>query len=144
MATDVSVPSSSGHGVKLVASPMVFIQPKLSSICAAAATWPVDITDKTGRPTVGALAGLTAADGATVISDYFEPLAFGTKTLSRDGVHRVDQVLLIEPIEGIPDTTVDQRSAIALVASQHGQFTVFAWSSIREMVHAYRLEAATI
>ena len=87
--------------------------------------------------------GLTAVDGATVISDYFEPPAFGAKILSGDGVHRVDQVLLTEPIEGIPDTTVDQRNAIALVASQDGQFTVFAWSSIREMVHAYRLEAAT-
>src|SRR2546422_10909642 len=56
--------------------------------------------------------GLTAVDGATVISDYFEPPAFGAKILSRDGVHRVDQVLLTEPIEGIPDTTVDQRNAI--------------------------------
>src|SRR6266446_10669096 len=59
--------------------------------------------------------GLTAVDGATVIYEYFEPPAFGAKMLSRDGVHRVDQVLLTEPIEGIPDTTVDQRNAIALL-----------------------------
>src|SRR6266571_8709861 len=62
---------------------------------------------------VDALAGLTAVDGATVISDRFEPLAFGAKILTHDGVHRVDQILLTEPIEGIPDTTVDQRNAIA-------------------------------
>ena len=111
---------------------------------------------------VDALAGLTAVDGATVISDRFEPLAFGAKILSRDGAHRVDQVLLTEPIEGIPDTTVDpahlggtrhlsaaqfahdQRNAIALVASQDGQFTVFAWSSIHNIVHAFRLEALLI
>jgi hypothetical protein len=88
-----------------------------------------------------------------------EPLAFGAKILNRDGVHRVDQILLTEPIEGISDTTVDpaalggtrhlsaaqfahdQRDAIALVASQDGQFTVFAWSSLKKMVHAHRLEA---
>ncbi len=109
-----------------------------------------------------ALAGLTAVDGATVISDQFEPLAFGAKILTRDGVHRVDQILLTEPIEGVPDRTVDpahlggtrhlsaaqfahdQRNATALVASQDGQFTVFAWSSVKNMVHAHRLDALLI
>src|SRR5437588_832654 len=56
---------------------------------------------------VDALAGLTAVDGATVISDHFEPLAFGAKILTRDGIHRVEQILLTEPIEGIQDTNVD-------------------------------------
>jgi hypothetical protein len=111
---------------------------------------------------VEALAGLTAVDGATVISDYFEPLAFGAKIVTGDSVHRVDRVLLTEPIEGIADTTVDpahlggtrhlsaaqfahdQRDAIALVASQDGRFTVFAWSSVHGMVHAHRLEALLI
>src|SRR6267143_6546837 len=108
---------------------------------------------------VDALAGLTAVDGATVVSDYFEPLAFGAKILTRDGIHRVEQILLTEPIEGIRDTTMDpahlggtrhlsaaqfthdQRDAIALVASQDGQFTVFAWSPTEEMVHANRIDA---
>jgi hypothetical protein len=111
---------------------------------------------------VDALAGLTAVDGATVISDYFEPLAFGAKIVSGDGVHRVDQILLTEPIEGISDATLDpahlggtrhlsaaqfvhdQRDAIALVASQDGRFTVFGWSSTHGMVHAHRLEALLI
>ena len=111
---------------------------------------------------VDALAGLTAVDGATVISDHFEPLAFGAKIMTRDGIHRVEQILLTEPIEGIRDTTIDpahlggtrhlsaaqfthdQRDAIALVASQDGQFTVFAWSPTQDMVHAYRLEALLI
>jgi len=109
-----------------------------------------------------ALAGLTAVDGATVISDHFEPLAFGAKILTGDGVQRVDQILLTEPIEGIGDTNVDpvllggtrhlsaaqfardQRDAIALVASQDGRFTVFAWSSLHGMVHAHRMEALLI
>src|SRR5579883_564352 len=91
---------------------------------------------------VEAIAGLTAIDGATVISDAFEPLAFGAKILSRDGVHRVNQVLFTEPIEGVADRVVDpaqlggtrhlsaaqfahdQQNAVALVASQDGQFTV--------------------
>src|SRR5215467_13355914 len=111
---------------------------------------------------VDALAGLTAIDGATVISDRFEPLAFGAKILTRDGVHRVDRILLTEPIEGMRDTTVDpahlggtrhlsaaqfahdQRDAVALVASQDGQFTVFAWSSLKNIVHAHRLDALLI
>src|SRR5881296_747485 len=111
---------------------------------------------------VDALAGLTAVDGATVISDHFEPLAFGAKILSRDGLHRVEHVLLTEPIEGVADTIVDpvhlggtrhlsaaqfahdQRDAIALVASQDGQFTVFAWSPLKNMVHAHRLDALLI
>jgi len=35
----------------------------------------------------------------------------------------------------------DQRDALALVASQDGRFTVFAWSPCEEMVHAHRVEA---
>jgi hypothetical protein len=35
----------------------------------------------------------------------------------------------------------DQRDSIALVASQDGRFTVFAWSPCEAMVHAHRVEA---
>src|SRR5437867_12037883 len=49
---------------------------------------------------VDALAGLTAVDGATVISDQFEPLAFGAKIMTRHGLPRVAQILLTEPIAG--------------------------------------------
>ena len=35
----------------------------------------------------------------------------------------------------------DQRDAVALVASQDGRFTVFAWSPCESMVHAHRVEA---
>ena len=34
----------------------------------------------------------------------------------------------------------DQRDAVALVASQDGRFTVFAWSPCEAMVHAHRVE----
>jgi hypothetical protein len=35
----------------------------------------------------------------------------------------------------------DERAALALVASQDGRFTIFAWSPCEEMVHAHRVEA---
>src|SRR5262249_24002060 len=106
---------------------------------------------------VDALSGMTAVDGATVISDQLEPLAFGAKILARNGP--VEEVLLTEPIEGVRDARVaplqlggtrhlsaaqfahDQPDAVALVASQDGRFTVFAWSSLHQVVHAHRLEA---
>ena len=34
----------------------------------------------------------------------------------------------------------DQPDAVALVASQDGRFTVFAWSPCDEVVHAHRVE----
>jgi hypothetical protein len=109
-----------------------------------------------------ALAGLTAVDGATVISDHFEPLAFGVKILTRDGANRVNEVLLTEPIEAVGDKKIDpsqlggtrhlsaaqfahdQQNAVVLVASQDGRFTVFAWSKTHQMVHAHRLEALLV
>jgi hypothetical protein len=123
---------------------------------------PPEVSPMTQQSAVDTLAGLTAVDGATIISDEFEPLAFGAKILTRDRIHRVAEILLTEPIEGVHDTTVDpaqlggtrhlsaaqfahdQRDAIALVASQDGQFTVFAWSSLKDIVHAHRLDALLI
>jgi hypothetical protein len=107
---------------------------------------------------VEAIAGLTAVDGATVISDQYELLAFGAKIARRKGSAQVEQVVVTEPIIGAVTATVnpaqlggtrhlsaaqfvyDQRDAIALVASQDGHFTVFAWSPCEEMVHAHRVE----
>jgi hypothetical protein len=34
----------------------------------------------------------------------------------------------------------DQRDAFALVASQDGRFTIFAWSPCDDAVHAHRVE----
>jgi hypothetical protein len=111
---------------------------------------------------VDALAGITAVDGAAIISDLFEPLAFGAKILNRDGTTRVQQVLLTEPIEGVEDRIVDaahlggtrhlsaaqfvhdQRNAIALVASQDGRFTLLAWSEAHRIVHAHRMDALLV
>jgi len=111
---------------------------------------------------VDALAGLTEVDGAAIISDLFEPLAFGAKILTRDGASRIQHVMLSEPFEGVPDAKVDaaqlggtrhlsaaqfvhdQRNALALVASQEGRFTVLAWSDALQLVHAHRMDALLI
>jgi len=107
---------------------------------------------------VEAVAGLTAVDGATVISDQYELLAFGAKIVRRKGSAQVERVVVTEPVMGgvssvVPPVQVggtrhmsaaqfvqDQRDSVALVASQDGRFTVFAWSPCEEMVHAHRVE----
>ena len=108
---------------------------------------------------VDIVAGLTAVDGATVITDRYELLAFGAKIARRDGCPRVESVTMTEPIEGSVATAInpaelggtrhlsaaqfvhDQRNAVALVASQDGHFTVFAWSPCEAVVHAHRVES---
>ena len=80
------------------------------------------------------------------------------KIVARNGGDRVERVVVDEPVEGSQETIVepsqlgntrhlsaaqfasDQRDSIALVASQDGRFTVFAWSASRGMVMAHRLE----
>jgi hypothetical protein len=108
---------------------------------------------------VDALAGLTAVDGATLITDHYDLLAFGVKIGRADGRPRVERVVLTEPVEGgaarvltplelggtrhlsAAQFAQDQPDAVALVASQDGRFTVFAWSAREGMVHAHRVEA---
>ncbi len=107
---------------------------------------------------VDAVAGLTAVDGATLITDRFELLSFGVKIARPDGRSRVERVSLTEPIEGGGASVVaplelggtrhisaaqfaqDQQDSVALVASQDGRFTVFEWSPREGMVHAHRVE----
>ena len=110
------------------------------------------------RRAVDAIAGLTAVDGAAVLTNSYELLGFGAKISRRQGQPRVEQVTVTEPVEGIVAAIVhpeqlggtrhlsaaqfihDQHDALALVASQDGRFTVFAWSPCEEMVHAHRVE----
>jgi hypothetical protein len=111
------------------------------------------------RNAVDGIAGLTAVDGATVLTDRYELLAFGAKIVRRPRWPQVDRLIVTEPIEGAEALLIepsqvggtrhlsaaqfvhDQRDAIALVASQDGRFTVFAWSPCEDMVHAHRIEA---
>jgi hypothetical protein len=104
------------------------------------------------------VAGLTAVDGAVVLTGQYEMLGFGAKIARRRGSPRVEQVTVTEPIQGSAPVLVhpemlggtrhlsaaqfvhDQRDAVALVASQDGRFTIFEWSSCEEMVHGHRVE----
>jgi len=107
---------------------------------------------------IDGIGGLTAVDGATIITDQYEVLAFGAKIVRRPGWDQVSSVVVTEPIEGTSAITAepgqlggtrhlsaaqfahDQRDAIALVASQDGRFTVFGWSPCELKVHARRIE----
>lgn len=111
------------------------------------------------RRTVDTIGGLTAVDGATVINDRYDVLAFGAKIRRPEGSPPVDRWVITEPVVGNLPIVVqptehggtrhlsaaqfvyDQRDALALVASQDGKFTVFAWSPCEEMVHAHRVES---
>jgi hypothetical protein len=107
---------------------------------------------------VDAIAGLTAVDGAAIMTDQYDVLAFGAK-IGQRGATRVEQAVITEPVVGDVATVVqplelggtrhlsaaqfvhDQRNSIALVASQDGRFTIFAWSPCEQMVHAHRVES---
>jgi hypothetical protein len=108
---------------------------------------------------VDALAGLTAVDGAAVMTDKYELLAFGAKIARRRGGQPVERVVLTEPIEGsvaavnapsqlggtrhlsAAQFIQDQKEGLALVASQDGRFTILAWSPCDNLVHAHRVDA---
>jgi hypothetical protein len=108
---------------------------------------------------VDAVAGLTAVDGATIITDRYDLLAFGVKIARGDGNGPVEEVFVTEPVvDAVPERMPpgqlggtrhlaaaqfvhDQRDAFALVASQDGRFTIFAWSPCNAAVHAHRVEA---
>jgi sensor domain DACNV-containing protein len=111
------------------------------------------------RRAVDMIAGLTAVDGATVINDHYEVVAFGAKIARPDGRSPIEKWVVTEPIVGNVPVVVhstehggtrhlsaaqfvqDQRDSLALVASQDGRFTVFAWSPCEGMVHAHRVES---
>ncbi|MBP1635276.1 MAG: hypothetical protein H6Q10_1850 [Acidobacteria bacterium] len=111
------------------------------------------------RTVVDGIAGLTMVDGATVITDAYELLAFGVKIRRRAGSPQVERVVSMEPVLGATATEVepsglggtrhlsaaqfvqDQPQALALVASQDGRFTVFGCPPGQGDVHAHRVEA---
>lgn len=105
------------------------------------------------------IAGLTAVDGATIINDRYEVLAFGAKIGRAKGSAQVEEILQTEPVVGNIPSVVhpvqnggtrhlsaaqfihDQHKAIALVASQDGRFTIFSWAPCEGKVQAHRVDA---
>ena len=110
------------------------------------------------RWAIDIVGGFTAVDGATIINRQYELIAFGAKIARSEMSTPVDQIVTTEPVvDGVAEFIhpgqnggtrhlaaaqfiYDQRDAIALVASQDGHFTIFAWSEHLEMVHAHRID----
>jgi hypothetical protein len=108
------------------------------------------------------IAGLTAVDGAMVISRDFNVYTFGAKITRKENSKAIDTILYIEPIDGGEATEkfvgdlggtrhlsaaqfiYDQRDSLAMVASQDGHFTVFSWSGIAQKVQAHRIDTLLI
>jgi DNA integrity scanning protein DisA with diadenylate cyclase activity len=104
------------------------------------------------------IAGLTAIDGAIIINDSMEVIAFGEKIIRQGNRPSVESILLTEPTVGyVPKTvhpalhggtrhlsaaqfTQDQQDALALVASQDGKFTTYSWSPCKNIVQAHRMD----
>jgi hypothetical protein len=156
------VPSLGNTWRESIVSPIPYaVWPPFSALAELARA----STDESGKliRTIDAVAGLTAVDGAVVLTDQYEVLGFGAKITRRKGYPQVEQVFLTEPIEGgeailvhpdklggtrhlsaaqfVHDQRDEQQGCAALVASQDGRFTVFEWSPCENMVHAHRIEA---
>jgi hypothetical protein len=161
------VPAATETWRESIVTPVLYsVQPpftELAELASQAGTetesheWQEDL-----RRAVATIAGLTAVDGATIITDKFELMAFGAKLVRRRGSPPCERVVVTEPIEGSVEEFLapaqlggtrhlsaaqfvhDQRDAIALVASQDGRFTIFKWAPTEDMVHAHRVEALLI
>ena len=157
------VPGDSEMWRESVVHPMQYaVRPRFSTLAELArgpGKWRRREWETELSAAVEVIAGLTAVDGATVITNQYELIAFGAKTAPRPGYLRVEQVSVTESIEGGLSMVVhpthlggtrhfsavqfvsEQRNALALVASQDGRFTVFSWSPSDVMVRAHRIEA---
>lgn len=110
------------------------------------------------RRAIDIVGGFTAVDGATIINRNYNLIAFGTKIARSEMSTPVDQIVTTEPVVGgiaqfihpaqnggtrhlaAAQFVYDQRDALALVASQDGHFTIFAWSEQMNMVHAHKID----
>jgi hypothetical protein len=158
------IPARSDSWQESILHPITYsVAPTFSVLADLMRVNPEERSDRTWQDVVtkevDGIAGLTAVDGATLITDSYDLLAFGAKIIRRSGWAQVSQVILTEPVEDATPMIADpaqiggtrhlsaaqfvhdQRDAMAMVASQDGRFTVFAWSTCDEMVHAHRIDA---
>lgn len=157
------VPSGTGSWRDSIVPPIPYaLSPHFSGLADLSANSarcaPGDAEPERARRLVDGVAGLTAVDGAVVLTDHYEVLGFGAKIMRRKGQSQVEQVRLMEPVEdglvalvhpeqlggtrhlSAAQFVHDQRDATALVASQDGRFTIFEWSPSEEIVYAHRVE----
>ena len=159
--TLIVVPADSDAWRQSVLQPIAYtVTPSFDEL-AELMQQPADDSDWLERVdrAVDAIAGLTTVDGATIITDRYEVLAFAAKLGRRKGADHVSRIVMTEPIEGnvaiaadpsqvggtrhvsAAQFVSDQPDALALVASQDGRFTVFAWSPSTGHVYAHRVDA---
>lgn len=157
------VPAASESWQESILSPPGYVvSPAYSAVPASEVPVPGAGPIEELRRKIESVAGLTAVDGATILNDRFEVLAFGAKIIRRRGASPVAQVTLSEPIVGSTAAVIepsqlggtrhlsaaqfiqDQPEAVAMVASQDGRFTVFWWSECDRMVHARRVESVLL
>src|SRR3954468_16047673 len=144
------VPADSERWRESIVSPIAYELSPPFSVLADLMLESVNVRDRLWEDALGraveGIAGLTAVDGATIVTDRHQLLAFGAKITRRRGSPPVEIATVTEPIEGGTPRQVhpaslggtrhlsaaqfvhDHRDAVALVASQDGRFTVFAWS----------------
>lgn len=156
------VPSATPTWEQSIVTPIAYaVEPayeELAGLLSGAASEDAPDADALRRA-VTAIAGLTAVDGATILTDQYEVIAFGAKIRRKQGGAQVEQLIVTEPIVGNQPARVtpaqlggtrhlsaaqfisDQRDSLALVASQDGRFTLFAWSPSEDLVHAHRVDA---
>lgn len=152
------VPAGTDSWRDSIVTPVPYaVDPPYAELADLARTSNADPDDL--KRAVDAIAGLTAVDGATIINDRYDLLAFGVKISRRRGSAPVELVNVTEPVEGSSAMRAtpaqlggtrhlsaaqfvhDQRDALALVASQDGRFTIFKWSPREAFVHAHRVDA---
>lgn len=110
----------------------------------------------TAEKSLKGVGGLTAVDGATVITYELDVLAFGVKIRPKLEESRPESVLITEPYKGAEIRKVDlsnlggtrhqsaaqfafdQREALVFVASQDGRMSVMKWSPEEKMVSVIR------
>ncbi len=155
------VPSGSDAWQGSVVQPLSYpVAPAFGSIAAL-----LDSADRSHRDwqenildAIEIVGGFTAVDGATLLTSQYELLTFGAKVTRRAHSTPVPELVLTEPVVGSSATRLhpaklggtrhlaaaqfvhDQHDAVALVASQDGNFTVFSWSEALQLVHAHRID----
>jgi len=156
------VPSGSGDWRESIVHPIRYaVEPpfsELTNVLHNHDSMPEHEWTEAMNHAIDALAGLTAVDGATIVTDQYELHAFGAKIVRRHGGAPAEEIVVTEPVVdgeaarmhpgqlggtrhlAAAQFVHDQRGAIALVASQDGRFTIFAWSPCDGAVHAHRVE----
>jgi hypothetical protein len=157
------VPSYTSDWMKSIVQPIAY--PVTPPFTGVAALMRQDATERLQlgwrdalHRAIDTVGGFTAVDGATIINRDYEVMAFGAKVARAEMSSPVDEIITTEPvIDTLPkhvhpsksggtrhlaaaQFVYDQRDAIALVASQDGHFTVFAWAPDMDMVHAHRID----